>query len=40
MSRLLKKLKEYDDSVTVGQLISKLEQEEISTKQIETEKIK
>lgn len=39
MSRILKKLKEYDDSFTLGQLISKLEQEEISAKQIETEKI-
>lgn len=39
MSRILKELREYDDSVTVGQLISKLEQEEISAKQIETEKI-
>lgn len=28
MSRILKKLKEYDNSVTVGELIQKLEQEE------------
>lgn len=39
MSIILKKLKEYDNSVTVGQLICKLEQEEISAKQKETEEI-
>lgn len=39
MSRLLKMLEQFDDNVTVGQVISKLKQDEISAKQKETEEI-
>ena len=39
MSRLLEKLKEYDDSVTVGQLIQKIEAEQISAKEKEEKEI-
>lgn len=39
MSRLLKMLEQFDDNVTVGQVISKLKQDEISAKEKETEKI-
>lgn len=39
MSRLLKMLEQFDDNVTVGQVISKLREDEISAKQKETEEI-
>lgn len=39
MSRLLKLLEQFDDNVAVGQVISKLKQDEISAQQKETEEI-